>query len=312
MTVTVTIGGAPGDKATGTAAGRPQLRRHGEKTCPPVDKVVRRVCEISTLPHVALRLMKVANDEHSSAADLKAVMEGDAALSARVLRCVNSSAFAVRGKITNLQQAIAYLGMKQIRNLAMTASVSKMFAKDERIGYYCRSGVWRHLVSVGICARMLAMRLKFMNFEDMFLAGLLHDIGIVLEDQFAHEDFIRVVQSLNDKQMLTAAEQLHFSFDHTILGDRLAESWGFPEAVRAAIRYHHASVSYRGGETNLVRCVEVANLICTLKMISSMGQKLPVCSRPAFAELSLTKEDVVVLSADLDREFASNADLFQI
>ena len=310
--MTVSIGGSPGDKTTGKAATGPLLRHHAEKTCPPVDKVVRKVCEISTLPHIALRLMKVANDERSSAADLKAVMEGDPALSARVLRCVNSSAFAVRGKITNLQQAIAYLGMKQIRNLAMTASVSKMFAKDERIGYYCRSGVWRHLVSVGICARMLAMRLKFMNFEDMFLAGLLHDIGIIVEDQFAHEDFTRVVQSLNDKQMLTAAEQLHFNFDHTILGDRLAESWGFPEAVRAAVRHHHASVNYRGSETDLVRCVEVANLICTLKMISSMGQKLPVCSRPAFAELSLTKEDVVVLSADLDREFASNADLFQI
>src|SRR3972149_6882373 len=89
-----------------------------------VDTVARRIEEISTLPAVALRVMQIAGNENSSAADLTEAMESDAALSARVLRCVNSAAYGVRRKITNLQQAIAYLGMKQIRNLAMTASVS--------------------------------------------------------------------------------------------------------------------------------------------------------------------------------------------
>ena len=81
-------------------------------------RVVEDIREVSSLPQVALRVMKVANDPDSAAADLKEAMEGDAALSARVLRCVNSSAYAARTPITNLQQAIAYLGVKQIRNLA--------------------------------------------------------------------------------------------------------------------------------------------------------------------------------------------------
>ena len=160
----------------------------------PLEEISRRIDQISTLPQVALRVMKVANDPNSGAANLKEVMEGDVALSARVLRCVNSSAYAVRVKVTNLQQAIAYLGMKQIRNLAMTASVSQLFKQDETIGTFRRAGLWRHFVSVGLAARLIAMRLKFANFEDMFLAGLLHDIGIVFEDQYAHRDFVATIQ----------------------------------------------------------------------------------------------------------------------
>lgn len=153
-----------------------RLQSYLDKKGPPtLDSVVRRIDEISTLPHIALQVMEVANEPGSSAADLKDVVEGDAALSARILRCVNSSAYGTRTKVTNLQHAIAYLGLKQIRNLAITASVSELFKKEEAVGSYLRSHLWRHLVSVGICARLIAMRRQFENFEDVFLAGLLHD-----------------------------------------------------------------------------------------------------------------------------------------
>ncbi|MBN2021691.1 MAG: HDOD domain-containing protein [Pirellulales bacterium] len=277
-----------------------------------LDKAVQRVDEISTLPHIALRVMEVASDENSDAVDLKEVMEGDAALSARVLRVVNSSAFATRTQITNLQQAIAYLGLKQIRNLAMTASVSELFAKDEAIGPYRRSALWRHLVSVGICSRLIAMRRKIHNFEDAFLAGLLHDIGVVLEDQHFHEAFRETIHSLDGSRTLAQTEREQLNFDHTTLGEKVAQTWGFPEIVTATIRHHHASMNYRGNDINIVRSVEVANLICTLKGIPSVGVKLVKFSQPALAGLGLTKEDIAVLANDLDNELTMNASLFQM
>ena len=149
----------------------PQLPQATRPSRPTLDQVARRVHEISTIPQIATRVMKVAGDPRSGAADLKAVVEGDAALSARVMRCVNSSAYGTRTRITNLQQAVAFLGLKQVRNLAMAASVGRLFRQDELIGLYRRSELWRHLVSVGICARLIAMRLRFAEFEDMFLAG---------------------------------------------------------------------------------------------------------------------------------------------
>lgn len=277
-----------------------------------LEKLVRRIEDISTLPQVATRVMQVANDPNSTAAQMKAVMEGDAALSARVLRCVNSSAYALRIKITNLQQAIAYLGLKQIRDLAMAASVSDLFRGDGNVGPYRRVDLWRHFVAVGLCARLIAMRRKVAGFEDAFLAGLLHDIGIVLEDQYAHVLFTRVIGRLDQSRILSDVEREVLCFDHTTLGERIAETWRFPEPVRAAIRHHHASVTYRGEHIDIVRCVEVANLIVTLKDMPSVGLKLVKHSPPALAGLALTGSDVAVLSEDLDREFSVHSSLFQV
>lgn len=256
--------------------------------------------------------MQVASDPHAGAADLKEVMESDAALSARVLRCVNSSAYALRVKISNLQQAIAYLGLKQIRNLAMTASVSELFSQEEMVGIYRRSQLWRHLVSVGICARLIAMRLRFTNFEDMFLAGLLHDIGIVLEDQHAHGAFFLVIRSLEKDKSLGEIERRHLGFDHMELGERVAAAWGFPEPVKAAIRFHHNSAGYRGEDVDLVRCVEVANLLCSIKGIPSIGASLVRIPQPAIKGLGLSKQDLLVLAEDLEQEIAANQNLFRM
>jgi putative nucleotidyltransferase with HDIG domain len=283
-----------------------------EKRSPDLDSVVHRIDEISTLPAVALRLMEVAGDPGSSAADLKDVLESDTALCARLLRCVNSSAYALRTKITNLQQAIAYLGSKQIRNLAMTASVSELFKTDADVNSYTRAGLWKHLVAVGICARLIARRGRMANFEDMFLAGLLHDIGIVLLDQHAHDQFSQVMASLKSENTLPQIEQEYLGFDHAQLGEEVARNWGFPDAATAAIRHHHNSAQYKGNEIDVVRCVEVANLLCTLKGFSSVGMKLVPLSKPAISGLRLTKEDIAVLIEDLDGEIASNAGLFQI
>ncbi len=287
-----------------------QLLSHAKGGGKAVEQVARRIEEISTLPHVAIRVMQIANDPDSDAGNLTEAMESDTALSARVLRCVNSSAFAVRQKITNLRQAIAYMGTKQIRNIAVTASVSELFQTDEAIGTYRRSELWKHLVSVGICARMLAVKQELPNHEDMFLAGLLHDIGIIFEDQYVHESFCKVLDTLREDRSLAASERETLGYDHTTLGETMAEIWGFPEAVKAAIRYHHMSINYRGKQNNIVRCVEVANGICTQKGLSSVGLPLVKCTRSVLATLSFTTADVPALTSQLDEELEANAALF--
>ena len=268
----------------------------------PVDVVARQVKEISTLPQVALKVIEVARDPDAGAADLKAVVEGDPALSARVLRIVNSASCGVRSTVTNLHQAISYLGFSQVRNLAMTASVSEIFKKDEQVGSYCRSALWRHLVSVGICARMVASRCRIPNFEDAFLAGLLHDIGIILEDQRVHGEGLS----------LSASEREWLGFDHCLLGERIAEAWGFPPTVRDAIRFHHSSQLCEGEDADIVCCVEIANVICTLKGITSVGRCLVGPPLDASQALGLQKEDFVILATDLDHEIELNENLFEL
>ncbi len=278
----------------------------------PIDKVLKRISEISTLPHVAMRVMKLANDSDSTTQDLKDAVESDPSLSARVLKCVNSAAYAMRSKITNLQQAISFVGFNQVRNLAITGSVSESFKKEVAVGQYQRSALWQHMISVGICARLIALRCKMQNFEDAFLAGLLHDIGIILEDQYVHEPFSVMINALSPDKPLADSEREYLGFDHTTLGARIAEAWKFPPAVQAAVRFHHMSENYRGDDEKIVYCVEVANLICTLKDISSVGIKLVRFPQAALEGLSLQKEDLKVLVSDLDHEFSLYEDIFRI
>ncbi len=278
----------------------------------PIEAVVRGVTEISTLPHIALKVIGVAKDPDSGAADLKAVVEGDPALGARVLRMVNSAAYGVRATVTNLQQAISYLGFNQVRNLALTASVSSLFKRNEVCGAYQRSMLWRHLVSVGIGARLVARRCKLPSFEDAFLAGLLHDIGIVLEDQHMHEQFRRVIRETAEGITLSEVEKRLFGFDHCMLGAAVADAWQFPSHVRAAIRFHHASYGYRDEDSAIVRCVEIANVICTLKGITSVGKRLVKPPLDTFQAMGFQKEDIFILATDLDQELAMSESLFEL
>lgn len=279
---------------------------------PSVETVVRRVVDVSTLPQVALRVLEVARDPRAGVQELKAVVEGDPALSARVLRLVNSAAYGVKCRITNLQQAIGFLGFSQIRNLALTASVSQLFRQEQQLGPYRRSQLWRHLVATALCARLVAIRSRAADFEDAFLAGLLHDLGIILADQHVHAHFRLLMSRLRPGTRLTDAEQQIFGWDHTQLGERLAQEWRFPANVRAAMRHHHNSMAYSGEGEEVVRCVEAANVITTLKDITSVGLRLVTPSPGVFRALGFSRTDVLVLAEDLDREMAQNETMLEL
>ena len=278
---------------------------------PTIDQVVREVREIATLPQVATKVIEVAKDPDAGAADLKAVVEGDPVLSARVLRMVNSASCGMRAAVSNLHQAISYLGFRQVRNLALTASVSEMFRGEEGIGCYRRDQLWKHLVSVGVCARMVAARCRIPNFDDAFLAGLLHDVGIIIEDQQIHEHFRGLIGALTEGRTLASQEREWIGFDHCELGAYIAEIWKFPASVQAAIRHHHASHRYKGVDAEIVACVEIANVICTIKGISSVGIRLVEPPSGAFRALGFKKADIVILATDLDQELAMNENLFE-
>ena len=236
--------------------------------------VVDRISDVSTLPQVALAVIQIASDAKTGAADLKKIVEEDPALTVRVLRSVNAAAHGLRNRITNIERAISYLGFSRIRNIAVTTSVSAVFKSDHIIKTYRRTMLWRHLVATATAARLIARRCGLANFEDAYLAGLLHDIGIILEDQYVHPNFYYLIESLKEERTLTASEYDLLGFDHTVLGDEVAKNWKFPPAVRAAIRFHHDSQNSDEEHAMIVCCVEAANILCSLRGITSVGLKL--------------------------------------
>lgn len=270
------------------------------------------VSEVSTLPHVAMRIMEVAGDPNAGAQELKTVVEADPALCVRVLRCVNSPAYGLRSEVADLNHAICYLGFNAIRDLAVTATVCELFRSPQAIETYQRPALWRHMVAVGVCARMIAVRTRLEGFENAFIAGLLHDIGIILEDQHRHEDFRRVIHSLSPQKTLPETELETIGYTHGQLGYLVGRRWRLPSVVLAAVRFHHEPQLCTGTDAAVVHCVAIANLICTLKDISSVGMKIVRLVPQTLSVLELSKEDLRVLGEDLDLELALHQNLFEI
>ena len=278
-----------------------------------LDRTVERIHDVSSLPEVFVRVCEVVNDERSSVAELKEVVESDPSLASRVLRTVNSAAYGVSTSIDTLHQAICMLGFNEIRNLAITASVATIFKKDNSIGTYSRKGLWRHLVSVGLVSRMIALRSGSQRFDNAYLAGLIHDIGIILLDQHLHPSFVEIVEQVSADTPLLTIERENIGFTHSDLGARIAQKWRFSEAAVSAIRFHHDAHRYDGESQQIVQSVQVANFICTLKDIGSMGvRNVALPEPPVFSGVSIGRRELTVLWEDVDRELEKQRALLEI
>ncbi len=277
-----------------------------------VGRLFRRISEVSTLPAVAIRIVEVAGDPDSEAADLLEVVEFDAALAMRIIRTVNSSYYALANKVADLKLAITLLGFKEIRNLAMTAYIAQMFKHPAHHAQYSREGLWNHLIGVGTASKLIAEVSRKVAPREAYLAGLLHDLGLILIDQYLHKPFCKVLDGLTPEAPLCEVEEETLGFDHAELGAFVADQWRLPKHLTAAIRYHHDPERYQGEQTTMVYTVALANFFCHLKDLSSLGVSQPY-KPPAgwFTALGLQKAHVAQIWEQLD-EVLQAADIMKM
>lgn len=266
-----------------------------------VQQLFSRIGEISSLPTVAVRIIEVANDPTTGADDLLQAVQYDTALAMRIIRTVNSSYYALQNKVGDLKLAITLLGFKEIRNLAMTAYIAQLFKKDGGYGKYTREGLWNHMIGVASVAGLVAERVGGVPPREAYLAGLLHDLGLILIDQYLHKPFCRVIDRLTEDCDISELEHEIFGFDHCELGEFVAAKWNLPEHLVKTIRYHHHPLEYDGEHRNLVNVVALANFFCHLKGYSSLG--VPNKLMPPielFAALRMNDSMVAAIWNDLD------------
>lgn len=278
-----------------------------------LDEIIGSVREISTIPQIALRIIDVVNNPRSTGADLEAAVGSDPSLAARILRTANSAAFGLRRPVKTIAWAINVLGTNEVKNLAVTALIAERFTGDVVVASYTRKGLWRHMVCVGLAARMVASRAGLRNFSEAFLAGLLHDVGIALLDQYLRRPFAEVMTALKPGVPLCQVEREQLGFDHTQFGAKVAEQWRFPPVILSAIRHHHAPDRCDQQSRPIAQAVEVANFICVSKGIRSMGvSSVAPPNASTFMALSIDRQGLRVLYDDVDNELAKAHALINI
>jgi len=266
-----------------------------------VERLFARIGEVSSLPAVAIRIIEVANDPSTAALDLLEVVQFDAALAVRIMRTVNSSYYALQHKVADLKLAITLLGFKEIRNLALTAYIARLFEKEAGYGSYSREGLWNHLIGTGTVARLIAQTCRKVSPREAYLAGLLHDLGLILIDQYLHKPFCQVLDALEPDVPVCGTEAEILGFNHAELGHFVATQWHLPEHLTTAIRYHHDPDQYAGPHREMVCCVALADFFCSVKDLTALGvanKQMP--PNEVFAELGLTTSHVSQIWQRLD------------
>lgn len=204
--------------------------------------IKNKVRDIPSLPEVVTKVMELVQNPKSSAAQLSGVISHDPGLTSRVLRLVNSAYYGFPKQISSIQHAVMILGFTTMRGLVLSSSIFKIFApKGDRLISLDYKKLWKHSLLTAISGKIINTYLNLDYDEDIFSAGILHDIGKIILDQYDHEHYVKVLIEkpcvLN--MDIVESEDNHCEISHQEIGYVVAEGWNLPEALAEVIRYHH-------------------------------------------------------------------------
>lgn len=274
--------------------------------------VVDRIEELPTLPQVAARIMRLIDDPATSAQDIHKVMSRDQALAGKMLKLVNSAFYSLPHKVSNLNQAIVLLGFNTIKSLALSVSVFGVFGKARGGGKFDRELFWRHAVGSACIYRVLARKAKALDPETAFVAGLLHDIGKLVLDQYAAEELSRIIdEAARRKCAFVDAERALFGTDHGAIGAWLVERWGFPDVLAHWVRDHHAP-GLEGKDPRFAISA-FSDYLCKVKGIAASGSyDEAVLNKDAWACLTLEKADLPPIIQEVNQEIRLADDMLAV
>ena len=195
---------------------------------------------LSSIKNITSGIVRIISDPGSSAKDLKELIEIDPPLTAKVLKLANSAYYSPGKRIGEVGQAIITIGFDAVKELALSQKVCEIFDKDESLAGYSRMSLWKHSISVALLGKMIYRREFGERGENIYAAGVLHDIGLIVEDQFLQDSFKEILmRSTMQEKNLPQLERRVLGYNHTDIGRVIATDWNFPRELSAAIGYHH-------------------------------------------------------------------------
>src|SRR3954451_10629679 len=160
-----------------------------------VKQMVKQVTTIATLPEVTAQIIRTVEDPKSTAGQLHKIVAHDPALVTRILKVVNSAFYGLPGQIGSIDRAIVLLGLNAVKNLAVAASLGQLFRGAKLCEGFTPKDLWTHCIAVGVTARDLAKQMKLPVADEAFLAGMIHDMGILIAMQVHPEQVKQVCEA---------------------------------------------------------------------------------------------------------------------
>jgi HD-like signal output (HDOD) protein len=262
--------------------------------------------KMSSLSPTTAKVLQLVNDMNCSPMELTKVIKLDPVLSAKVLKVVNSSYFSVSQKVTSLERAIIMLGLNTIKNLALSAAVLSQFAQKNFSYAFDVNEFWKHSLSVAVTAKLIAAERKISKLfiENYFIAGLLHDIGLLVENMCYQNEMKEIISEVktNQKSLIEVEESVLNGLNHCKVGKALGEKWNLSNDLITVMEKHH-DIELVGEQVEFNLTVYLANIICKKNNVGLVIEELDY-SIPTvvFKALGLTADIEEKISNNLNDE----------
>ncbi len=267
--------------------------------------LITNTCDLPAVPDVANRVMQLLADPDSTPEMLCKTIAADQSLTARILKIANSPFYGCLRTINNLRAAIVIMGYSAVRSLVIAVStreVYKTFGLTERM-------LWEHSVGVGIGSHLVAKEVRLSKLDDVFVCGLMHDLGKVVMNNTDPDRYREVMEAMyNDGGESLAVEEGVFGFSHPEVGALVVRKWNLPEELEQAVRFHHHIDQLSGHDRYLHLLASILNLadtICQRLGIGSRGvdNSIAVHDSPAANHLGLSGEGLDRLMGAVEKAY---------
>jgi HD-like signal output (HDOD) protein len=277
-----------------------------------VQSAIARIGEIATLPEVTVKIIQIVENPKSTARDLHEVIKNDPALSSRLLKVVNSAFYGLPGQIGSVDRAIVLLGLSAVKNIAIAASMTHLFNTGAAIEGFKGVEVWRHSITVAVASRLITAVHGKPAVEESFLAGLIHDLGLLVERQAFPKQIAEVIdRRKNDTAAFCELEQEIIGADHQAFGMALGAKWRFPTALCTTIGYHHKPMDLAPVNRGLPVLVHIADIIAGRSGIGfAVTDPDEGLDEEVLEIAKLTPEDIEGISEQLPEQVAIAESIF--
>jgi len=231
------------------------------------EEIIAAIKEVPLLSPSASQLLQLSASSDHDMSEVVDIVKCDAALTARVLKIVNSVAYGLVHEVTTIERAVGYLGERMVAGIALGDSASALFHKELEGYDGPKSELWNHDLRTAIAAREIAKQSKQPLSPDLaFTAGILHAVGKAILSDFLQHSSNDVLVGIDGHEVTDylAGERELLGIDHTEAGYELAKSWELPESLQCAIRYHHRPSEAPSEYQHLVYAVHLGCIVAMM------------------------------------------------
>ncbi len=263
---------------------------------------ISRSENLPVLPTVVIQILRLYEDPNVSPRSLEKVIEQDAALTAKILRVAGSSMYG-SSSVTSVGRALSVLGMNTLRSIAISLGYQQILSTKGAKTSFDRVSFWRHCLAVGVGSRAIGRLMAPALAEELYVTGLIHDIGILTMDRFIPGDLDMVIRKATLKKIsICEAEKEILGFDHAEVGGYLGEKWKLSKMTSNAIRFHHSPHDDPNNPLSTAIIIAANHLAYEIGYPAMPGVVRDAESQLHFNELGLSEEQIALICETMTAE----------